>query len=149
MAATVASFRLAFPELSDTDAFPDPMVQYRINVAARLMDAVRWGNLLDHGVHLYVAHHVSLAAQRARQAGTGKVPGGAQGIVQSKSVDKVSVSYDTASAAEDGAGFWNLTTYGQEWFRISRMVGAGPLQVSGPEDQVRSAAWAGPLAPFF
>ena len=149
MTATVASFRLAFPELSDTDTYPDAAVQYRLGIAALQMNAVRWGSLLDHGMHLYVAHHLSLMAKRVRESNMGKQPGGATGIVQSKSVAKVSVSYDTTSASEDGAGFWNLTVYGQEWFRTSRMVGAGPLQVAGSEDAVRSAAWAGPLAPFF
>jgi hypothetical protein len=69
----------------------------------------------------------------------------ASGIVSSKSVDKVSVSYDTSGAMEAGAGHWNLTTYGTRYIRLVKLVGAGPLQIGGSSStQYSAAAWAGP-----
>jgi hypothetical protein len=51
------------------------------------------------------------------------------GPVASKSIDKVSVSYDTAAAAMKDAGDFNLTTYGVRYLRIAKMMGAGGLQL--------------------
>ena len=57
-------------------------------------------------------------------------------------------SYDTATASEEGAGFWNLTVYGQEYIRQARMVGAGPLTVNSDDSAIAGpgglAAYAGP-----
>jgi hypothetical protein len=52
----------------------------------------------------------------------------AAGMVARKTVDKVSVTYDTASAMEEDAGHWNLTVYGTRFIRLARMVGTGGMQ---------------------
>lgn len=145
MAVTPTSLRALFPEFSDNIKYPDPMIDQWVTIAAGMLDAGRWGALLDYGTTLFVCHRLALAAKNAKIAQFGGVPGQASGILQSKSVDKVSQSYDTSSAAEADAGFWNLTTYGQEYIRQARIVGAGPMTV-GTDGNASSAlnAYAGP-----
>ena len=54
---------------------------------------------------------------------------GGTGIVSSKSVDGASVSFDTSTGAEQGAGFWNQTAYGREYWQLIQMMGAGGVQI--------------------
>jgi hypothetical protein len=67
------------------------------------------------------------------------------GVINSKSVDKVSIGYDTAGGIEAGAGHWNLTIYGTRLIKLIKMVGAGPVQVGiGCTPMYSGSAWSGP-----
>jgi len=57
------------------------------------------------------------------------VNSGGSGVTSSKSVDKVSVSYDNSGTINPDAGFWNKTGYGQEFFWWWSMFGAGGRQL--------------------
>lgn len=122
----LATFREHFPEFSAT---PDGRVSFWLGIAPKLLNAERWDELLDHGIELFVAHHLAIdnANQRAAQNGGGV--GQNSGPVASKTVDKVSVSYDTGAATLEGAGHWNLTTYGTQFYALFRMMGAGGIQL--------------------
>lgn len=143
---TAETFREMLPEFRDAGVFTDPQVEMWVELANKVHNADRWGDLIDHGASLFVAHNLALSAMDARAAAAGGAPGmAASGIVSSKSVDKVSVSYDTSGAMEAGAGHWNLTTYGTRYIRLVKLIGAGPLQIGGsPSAQYSAAAWAGP-----
>ncbi|MNK60445.1 hypothetical protein D3C87_795790 [compost metagenome] len=54
------------------------------------------------------------------------------GPISSASVDKVSYSRDARAANLPDAGDFNLTAWGLRWYRLMRMAGAGPVQVSVP-----------------
>ncbi|PSY57320.1 DUF4054 domain-containing protein [Escherichia coli] len=57
-------------------------------------------------------------------------PGGStNGVQSSKSVDKVSVSYDISATLNPDAGFWNNTRYGAEFYQLITMFGAGGRQL--------------------
>ncbi|WP_448952136.1 DUF4054 domain-containing protein [Labrys neptuniae] len=129
MTVTAAQFRLDFPEFADTAAFPDTQVTFWLNAAALFMSAERWGDCLDFGTELYIAHNLTLARQNQIAVAKGGVPGIASGRTQSKAVDKVSVSYDTGSVTIDGAGAWNMTTYGVQFYQLLLMFGAGGVQL--------------------
>lgn len=148
MTVTAASFREMFTEFADAAKYPDVRLASFITLAGQMMNADRWGDLADYGAMLFVAHHVSLQAKRIKDARFGKVPGQASGIVNNKSVDKVSIGYDTQSTAEEGAGHWNLTAYGQEYIRLAKNMGIGPVQVGAPSEgdgvSMYSSAYAGP-----
>lgn len=143
MTATPASIRALYPEFASTTTYSDAMINQWLTVATLQMNAGRWGDLLDYGVSLYVAHRLSLAAKNARAAQFGKQPGAATGPVTSKGADKVNISYDVRSVVEEGGGFWNLTTYGQEYIRQARLMGAGPLQVGAPTDGAGQSLFTG------
>ena len=131
MTVTVDSFRANFCEFSDVNAYRDDDIAFWLMYANLLLNANRWASLLDLGLQLFVAHNLVLERQAKTASLNGAPPGLATGIISAKSVDSVSISYDTNSAMEKDAGQWNLTTYGQRYFRMMRMFGAGPIQVSG------------------
>ena len=144
MTVTVASFRAAFPAFTDTTLYPDPQVQLYLDLSVNLMDQIRWGNLLDYGTQLFVAHNLALEAPSTADAAAGGLPGQIKGSVTSGSVDKVSYSRDVSSAMLPNAGHWNLTSYGLRFKQLINMIGAGPIQVGGLDPMVNVSAWQGP-----
>jgi len=85
----------------------------------------------DLAIELYTCHNLVLEGRAAKEAASGAIPGGAQGVVSSKSVGPVSVSYDVALSAVEGAGDLNLSIYGQRLARLIKMFGMGPLTIIG------------------
>lgn len=143
---TPQTFRAAFIAFGDEVRFPDPTIQFWIGVSEKMLDAGRWGDLHDHGAMLFVAHNVLLQSKDDNAANIGAAFGGSSGVVTSKSVDKVSISYDASSVAEEKAGVYNLTRYGQQFIRLARMVGMGPVQIDVPAvgQSLYGSAYAGP-----
>jgi hypothetical protein len=86
--------------------------------------------MTDTGVMLLTAHYLVFAAKDQMAAEAGGVPGEATGNISSKSVDKVSVSYDSSAITASGASDLALTSYGLRHLRLSRMFGAGGLQIA-------------------
>ncbi|ACR28704.1 DUF4054 domain-containing protein [Burkholderia glumae] len=125
----IAQFRQTFPEFGDATQYSDVVVQIWLTVAVSLVNPLRWCELTDIGVGLVTAHHLALAARDQKTAAVGGVPGAAAAPQSSKSVDKVSASYDTSAVTLDSAGFWNSTMYGIRYLTLARMMGAGGLQV--------------------
>lgn len=144
MTVTTASFRATFPEFKDSIRYPEEMLGFWLPVAAQLVNPGRWGDLTDLGVSLILAHSAVLSHQAAQRAAFGKAPGVTQGILTSKAVDGVSAGYDVSTGSEEGAGNWNLTTYGARFYRMSKMMGMGPLQLGYEEGGIRPGAWSGP-----
>lgn len=122
-------FRMDFPEFASTTDYPDAVITFQIGIATALLNADRWGTMLNYGIELYVAHNLVLAAQASEDVATGNTPGEMTGPTSAKGVDKVSVSYDTASASLTDGGFWNLTRYGVQFLQLARMMGAGGIQL--------------------
>lgn len=146
MTVSVATFRSHLLEFADGQRFPNAMIDYWIAIAIQLVDPNRWGNLTDNGVEMFVAHNISLERRAMDEAARGAIPGGSIGPVNEKSVDKVSVGYDTGAGAELNAGHWNLTIYGTRYIRLARMMGAGPIQVGVGCEFLNSSssAYSGP-----
>jgi hypothetical protein len=122
-------FRKSFPEFQDVNKYPTPMITLWATFAEQQLNQCTWKSTWSMAVQLYVAHEITLEAQSAAAATTGGTPGSQGGIAASKTVGSVSVSYDSANTAEKGAGYWNLTTYGKQFYRLSRMFGAGAIQL--------------------
>lgn len=144
MAVTTASFRTKFVEFADLGRFPAWMIDYYVGLSAKMINnPARWGELEDDGRMLFVAHHAVLERKALDSVASGGVPGVSTGVINSKSVDKVSVGYDTSAGTEEGAGHWNLTIYGLRLKSLMNMMGAGPVQV-GVGCSSSGSAWAGP-----
>jgi hypothetical protein len=145
---SVQEFRGHFTEFADTTIYPNPLICFWIDVAEKLLPANRWGNMLSVGVELYAAHNIVLEAQAQKAANAGGIPGAVTGNITNKHVDKVTIGYDTTNSINPDAGHWNLTTYGNRFYRLMMMFGAGPIQVgAGPGfvPPLSSAeAWTGP-----
>lgn len=147
------TFRTNFPAFADATRFPAGMVEYWLGLAAKLVNADRWGNLTDDGIKLFAAHNLVLERQAMDSAANGGTPGMSRGVINSESVDKVSVGYDTTAGIELDAGHWNLTIYGTRFIRLARMMGMGGIQLGAGVDidtALSSAnAWAGPWSSTF
>lgn len=124
-----AQFRTDFPEFASETTYPNATIALWLNVASLSLPADRWGTLLDIGTELFVAHHLVVGARDAKAAAGGGIPGQTGGALASKSVDKVSVSYDTGASTIEGGDFWNSSTYGIQFLRMARMAGAGGIQL--------------------
>lgn len=151
MAVTPKTFRADFPEFADLNTYTDSAITYWNKVATNLassgagmFNAARWGTALDSGVELFIAHNLVIEARAQAEANNGAPPGVSTGAISAKSVDKVSVSYDTAGSAEEGAGHWNLTVYGTRLKALINMFGMGPMTVAGgPSPCYTRPAWPG------
>lgn len=146
MAVTAATFRQHLPEFANGKRFPDAVIDYGLSIAVKLVNSSRWGTLTDHGVEQMTAHFLTLERRAMDEAQNGASPGMASGMINSKSVDKVSIGYDTSSTMASDASHWNLTIYGLRYIRLARLMGKGPIQVGagwcGPPNS--GPAWAGP-----
>jgi len=141
---TIAQFRLDFTEFASLTKYPDAQLTFWLTLGSLLINADRWGDVVNFGVELYMAHNLALGAMAQKQGARG-IPGAASGMLNSKSVDKVSAGYDTGSVAEEFGGNWNLTTYGQRLYRLMQQFGAGPLQIgAGPGCAPVYNTWPGP-----
>lgn len=125
----ITTFRQDFPEFASTTDYPDAQVQFWLGVGGKLLRADRWFDLLDQGLELFTAHHLAIQAKDKKTSVAGGIPGAVQGQQTSKSVDKVSVSYDTSKVSYEDAGFWNMTSYGIQYWNLLMMVGAGGVQL--------------------
>jgi len=132
-----SDFVAIFPEFADTTKFPEAGATFWIGQGYAQISP-RLGRQRDLAVMLFTAHNVVLAAQAAKAMASGGVSGQATGVVSSKSVDKVSVSYDTAATAIQNAGFFNATSYGQRFYRLMQAasVGQGYVPYLGPDGTV-------------
>ena len=122
MTVSAADFRIAFPEFANETTYTDNMITYYASLAALTLNTSRWGDFLTHGSYLFIAHNLALRTKAVADAAGGRIPG-QSGVVGSKSVDGVSISFDTGSVSESGAGQWNATIYGRELYRLMRIVG--------------------------
>lgn len=148
-AITPAQFRADFPEFASSVAYPNSQLTFWLNFAYVMLNATRWGRSLDMGAELFVAHNICLEARAQADAARGGIPGQQVGPINSKSVDKVSMGYDTSSGIEVGAGHWNLTIYGTRFVRMMKLFGAGPVQVGiGQVPSGNGPAWPGPGSPY-
>lgn len=127
---TVEEFRAHRPEFADDTVYPDAVVQLYLDAGSLMVTQYFWGGIRPLGVELYTCHMLALQ-QYAMKSSTGGVgiPGFGVGVPSSKSVSKVSVSYDTTLSSMEGGGPWNLTMYGQMFLWHAQLVGTGGFEV--------------------
>ena len=130
---TVQEFRESFPQFT-VELFPDGRVLFALALAEKQLSAERWGDWWADGCCLHAAHHLTLErAATKSQDGTGGMDAAAGPVVSvSKSVGGVSKSESRAGAAATGnigAGHWNDTIYGKQYWQMAQLVGAGGVVV--------------------
>lgn len=93
---TVSDFRSDFPQFADPAKYPDVQIEFRLNLADELLsENVTDKKLFPYFAELFVAHYMTLWAADSRAMLVGGPGGSTNGVQSSKSVDKVSVSYDS------------------------------------------------------
>lgn len=125
----IAVFRAAFPEFTDTAVYPAAQITFWSAVAEKLVNQDVWQDMYINAVQLLTAHEITLATQNRKAAAIGGIPGGTSGQQSSKTVGSVSVAYDTTSSAEKDAGYYNSTIYGKQFYHLTRLFGAGAMQL--------------------
>ncbi|MGA9607006.1 MAG: DUF4054 domain-containing protein [Rouxiella badensis] len=130
---TPSDFRLLFPIFSDTTKYPDIRLTARLAVADQLLNENVTGvELFPYYAGLFVAHYMYLDAADNRSSAVGGAGGANSGVLTSKSVDKVSMSYDASMTMNPDAGFWNNSRYGSEFWEYMMLFGAGGIQLGAP-----------------
>ena len=146
---TLTQFLTDFPEFAATSGPPNPnfpasTFNYYFNLAQLLLDPQgRISDWVNQFAEQFIAHHIALEMLAANDMNAGSVPGVAKGPIAGKSAGDVSIAYVPGATIEVDAGHWNYTVYGQRFIRMLKMVGAGPLQLSGCGSGI-SGAWPGP-----
>lgn len=125
----VSDFRRDFPQFSDDTKYPDAVIEFRLNLADMLIDGSAMGNMFPYLAELFVAHYMVLNAADTAAGAMGGASGATSGVVASKSVDKVSVSYDNSATLNADAGFWNFSRYGAEFWQLLMLFGYGGIQL--------------------
>lgn len=124
-----STFRTDFPEFANTTTYPDAQVNFQISLATIRLPECRWTTLLPYGIELFTAHNLALRRAAQLAAATGAAPGAVNGPVTSKTVDKVSYSMDPSLVSLTDGGYWNMTSYGIEFYQMALMIGSGPIQL--------------------
>lgn len=128
----VTAFRLSFPEFGATPgagAYTDTRIGFWLTLGELMVTSPRWDNLRDHGLALFIAHHLTMDAENQAAAASGGNIGQTKGPLAASAVDKVSATYSTGETTIEGAAHWNLSTYGIQFYKLARMVGAGGIQI--------------------
>lgn len=129
MSFSYSDFTAAFPEFSNTVAYPEASFSFWQGIAALRLPPDRWAELLDHGSMLFIAHNMAVQRRNAKAAAKGSALGQVEGPTTAKSIDKLSKSQDASAVTVEGAGDWNATTYGIQFWQLAQMIGAGGLQL--------------------
>lgn len=140
LSPTVAHFRMVLPEFRDSSLFLDETIFPWLRLWSVQLPENRWLTLWTLGVCLATAHSVALSKRDQLITARGGVPGMAVGVVSSKAVSGVSISYDTNAGLLQNAGDWNLTTYGVRFLGLARMVGSAAVQIRGADSWAVSEA---------
>jgi hypothetical protein len=141
---TVAQFRAMFMAFADPTTYPDATIQQWLDLAP--LDPYIWDARYPLGQGLWTAHELAKFGPGGLAATGG--PSGLGGIVQSKGVGPVSVSYDTAIGSEgELAGQYNMTIYGRQFWSMAKLLGIGaPIQLGAatPPPSGTGSGWIGP-----
>jgi hypothetical protein len=127
---TVEQFRTDYPEFNNTAIYPDSTITRYLNRADRQLDQNVYGSDFVDLVELFTAHYTEMSG-RIYSAGKSGVVNTSRnvGVMTSKSIDKVSASYDASGIVDPDAGFWNNTERGREFYWWWSMYGMGGRQL--------------------
>ena len=131
---TKEDFLELYPQFTP-DNIPEAVLTMYLDLANKSIQEARWREYRKTAVGLFVAHFCTLwlegTAPADASAGEISAAGATKGLVGSKSVSGVSVSYDNSSVVSDFAGYgaWELTKYGVQLLTLLRIVGKGGIAV--------------------
>lgn len=112
---TPTEFKVRYPEFNTET---DQRVQLFLDEAIPHLDQARWDDLYVQGLGLYVAHSLALA-----NADVGADIGNETNV----KVGDVSLSKDSSIVKAQMDNEFYRTTYGQRYWRMAQMVGAGGI----------------------
>ncbi len=132
---TICDFFDIYPQFMDNDALPAEMIEIYIEFANEAINIHKWGKQWKLGMSLFVAHFCTVYMMSFTPEGSSAAAviaaGQTKGLISSKSVGDVSVSYDFSYAVQDVAtwGQFNLTMFGNQFVSIAKMMTKGNMFV--------------------
>lgn len=138
---TLDDFLMVYPNFQslfgdgEQGKIPMAVVQMYICFAYECISVKRWGCQWRMGMALFIAHFLTLylEAQFPENATAQEVIayGQAQGLITSKSVGDVSVSYDFSSAIQgvETWGQFTTTSYGLMFANLAKLLGKGGMYI--------------------
>lgn len=129
MTFDIPAFRVNFPEFKDAEKYPTSMIEFWGGLAQLQVRSCIWKDAWNMGISLYIAHELVLAGQNVKAASFGGSPGQQGGIANTKTVGQGTIGFDSVTSSEKNGGYWNLTTYGKQFYRLVRIFGAGAITV--------------------
>lgn len=128
-------FYAIYPQFQGLDELPDMIVQMYIDFANEVVNIARWGKQWKLGMCLFVAHFCSVYlmsfTESNSEAAAVIAAGQSKGLISSKSVGDVSVSYDFSLAMQnvDTWGQFNLTLFGNQFVSIAKLNSKGGMWI--------------------
>ena len=106
---------------------PSAVMQMYINLAHSCISYAIFRDAWVMCMGLFIAHWLTLYLQTADDP----LAGDTTGLISSKSVDGVSVSYDNnaITADMDGFGMYKATSFGEQLVTFAKLMGMGGLYV--------------------
>ncbi len=124
---TLADFLKIYPQFETV--LPEKIIQMYLDFAHHCIKYKRWRNGFQIGIGLFVAHFCTLYLQSFSDTTAQSVinAGQSKGLVVSKAVDGVSVSYDYATALQGLSewGGWTMTSYGTQLVMLAKLYSKG------------------------
>lgn len=130
-----ADFYSMYPQFQGLKEIPEAIFDVYMAFALDVVNVDSWGESFKLGVSLLIAHYLTLYLDSFAPEGASaaEVVASAQmkGVIASKSVGDVSVSYDYNSAIADvskWSGF-NLTAFGNQFAALAEMFSKGGMYI--------------------
>ena len=136
---TIPDFLNAFPEFSNANAYPAGRITFWLGTAQNMINQRLWGVMYTQGIFLLTAHYLTLDAINRNQASDGAIPGTTDGLDTGQHTDVESYTLDVSSITMEGAGMFNKTSYGIQYWQLAKWRGSVPL--SALSNGCRSYGW--------
>jgi len=130
---TLGDFLNLHPQFTN-EVVPTSILQQFINIANQTVFNDLWGELWTTAMGWFIAHFCVIYIQGKVNAGSSEASilqaATTKGLVSSKSVDSVSISYDYSAlqSLQAWAGF-TLTSYGAQYVTFAKMLGKGGMYI--------------------
>ncbi len=130
---TTADFLALYPQFKGK--VPEAFLEMYAGLANASLSYQRYFDAWEMAMGLFIAHFCTLYLQTAAGADSTAaeilVAGQTRGLVSSKSVRDLSVSYDftTALSGLDEWAGWTTTAYGAQFASLAKLYGKGGMQV--------------------
>lgn len=115
-----------------TDLVPDAVLSAYITLASACLVQERYQEMWPIAMGWFIAHFLTLYLQSdgnpASTAAQAAAQGLSRGIQVATSVGDVSVSYQAIEGLDSWAS-WTLTTYGQQFATVAKVMGSGSMYV--------------------
>ena len=141
IAPTPANLKLRYPDFSSVD---DAVIQYWITDSARGVDE-SWFETDYQPARLALAAHY-MSRNGVGSGSNAQIPAG----VTAFRTGSMSVSFTDSAAAQQAAGGYSSTKYGQEYLEMLARNKGGPRVVGGGAIACNAGfnGYAGPLPPY-